>query len=795
MRAPLFTGYSILLATTLLPWCASAAPPALTTVAAVRAVSYEQAAKGLPVDVHGIVTYFDHALLNMYVQDATGSIYVRANHDYPVVEGSRVEIRGKTGAGYTTQIEPTTIREISRGPLPAPAFVDYAEAAEHKNDCRFVTMEGVVRSSTLQSVARVHVHLLQLEVAGHMVDAVISNDTRLNPARFLDATVRVTGNVGGNFDARDQILGLQIVSSRASQVVLVSPPATPFQRIPLISLDGLLRSDRAVRPMERIRTAGVLTLYDPGDDMVIEDGDDTLLIETRQMDAMPIGERVEVTGFPTAINGSPALELAQAFPQGGVTPLRERVVSFTEAMSGLYNDDLVALEGELVSETQESHLDTLTLRSGSRIFQAVYRKRPADPDPIPVYQPGTKLRVAGVCIVRIRGFWGSVGSFQVHMRTAEDIRVVAWPTWWTVRNLLFVTCGLLGAVLGVLGWGVWVRRRLNQNEKLLRQRVEAEGTRLETLARLERQRSHILELINSFEPLPRVFSEIYRFTADMWPGVKAYAHVLENRKLHMVDGAALSGSEAERLQEVDPGYSLEPCAVAVRKRTLVSVPGARPLWSRRLISSHGEVLGTMTFEGRIGESVSFNQAAFNFGCNLAAIAIDNRRLYEALLHRSEHDQLTGLPNRVLVEARLENALRVARESRGCVAILFLDLDEFKSVNDTYSHRVGDLYLCEAARRFQSCLRESDVLGRVGGDEFMAVITELTNPAQAREIASRILRAMQEPFVMNGITMRGSVSIGVAILERAGATASELKHQADEAMYASKRAGGNRISFA
>jgi diguanylate cyclase (GGDEF)-like protein len=794
MRGPIFVGFPFLLAMVLVPCCAGAAPPALTTVAAVRALTSAQAAESRPVDLKGIVTFYDHAQQVFFFQDSTGSIYVHTEHDYPVAAGSRVEIHGTTGPGYTTEIDPTEIRETSRGPLPKPIFVSYAEAARHENDCRFVTMEGIVRSSTLQTVGQSRVYLLDFEVDHRMMEIAISNDPHFDPVQLLDATVRATGNLSGDFNARDQIVGLQLTVSDAGQVVVLKPAARNFSEIPVIPLGILVRSDSMMLPPERIRTQGVLTLYDPGERMVIKDGDDTLPIQTRQMDPMTIGQRVEVTGFPAAINGSPALEMAQAVAAGGVTPLSARDISFADAMSGKFSNDLVALEGEVVSETREHHLDTLTVRSGNRIFQALYRKSLEDMDPIPWYEPGTKIRVEGVCIVHTRGFWGSVESFQMHLRSERDIRVLALPSWWTVRHMLFLTSGLLGAVLLIFGWGIWMRRRLGIQEALLRQKVELEAARLDNMARLERQRSHILELINSFEPLNRVFDAIHRYAAELWPGVHVYAHVLHNRKLTLVAGSGLNDEEIARLQVIDPSHSSEPCAVAVRTRSLASHTQPLPVWSRAMISSQGEILGAMTFECAADSPVRFNQNAFDFGCNLAAVAIDNRRLYESALHRSEHDQLTGLPNRVLLDARLDEALRRAHETQGLVAILFLDLDGFKAVNDNHSHRIGDLYLCEVAHRFQSCLRESDALGRVGGDEFIVVIADMLDPALASEVAARLLQAMKAPFVVEDITIQGSVSIGVAVFQDVGDTAGELKHQADAAMYAAKRAGGGQISF-
>jgi diguanylate cyclase (GGDEF)-like protein len=800
-RAPRCLAIS-LLAMGFVPILAKAAPSALTTVAQVRALTYEQASEARPVTLKGVITFYDHAQEVVFFQDETGPIYIHVAHDFPVVAGSRVEIKGVTGQGYTPEIEPTDIQENSRGPLPKPAVVDYAEASRHEDDCRYVTMEGIVRAATVQTITTTtqsRVYLLQFEVDHHRMDLAISlagsEQPEFTPAELLDATVRATGNLSGAFNAHDEIVGLQLTVNSSKQLTILKPAERRYNEIPVDRLGAILRSDRALRPAERIRTKGVLTLYDPGERMVVKDGEDTVPIETRQMDPMAIGQQIEVTGFPSALNGSPALESAQAFPAGGVTPLAAQDISFADAMSGRFSNDLVALEGEVVSETHESHLDTLTLRNGNSVFQAVFSKRPTDPDTIPAYEPGTRLRIEGVCIVHLRGFWGVVESFQIHLRSGQDVRVLALPSWWTVRHMLFVTTGLLAAVLLVFAWGVWMRRRLVMQETLLRQKAEQEAVRFDAAARLERQRSHILELINSFEPLPRVFEAIHRFAAEMWPGIEVYSHTLQNRRLILLAGSHLSEADKERLQSVDPTHSPEPCARCVSTRKMVARSTPHPLWSRALVSSHGEILGAMTFECDAAAPVAFNQEAFDFGCHLAAIAIDNRRLYENALHRSEHDQLTGLPNRVLVDARLEDALLHARESKGAVAILFLDLDNFKTVNDTHSHRVGDLYLCEVAHRFRACLRESDVLGRVGGDEFIVVIADMLDESLAREVAARLVQSMQVPFYVEEITIRGSVSIGVAIFQDFGSTASELKHQADAAMYAAKRAGGGRVRFA
>ena len=794
MRRMVSLGVRLLWLVACLSCCAWAEPPFLTNIASVRDLTPANAAKGLPVRLRATITYNNSLERTMFIQDSTGFLYVLPDRPYAFSAGTLVEIAGKTSSSYTTQVESTDVREISAGTLPQPPLVDYKAAARHDNDCRYVSMRGIIRAASFQRTGESRLYLLQLEVDGNMIDVVVSEYRDFHPDQLLDATVEVMGVLGGRFDSTDQIVGLQINVSNSDSVKILAPGDRDPSHIRLTPLGELFRSDLGLMEKSRLRTRGVVTLYDAGEKLVIMDGNSNLLARTRQMDPLEIGQQIEVTGFPSAIDGSAGVELAQFSPSGGVSPLSPRDISFAEAMSGKYENGLVSLEGEVVSGTHESHLDTLILRSGDRMFQAVFRKNLGDPDPIPSYQTGTRLRVTGVCLVHVRGFWGAVESFQIHLRSAQDLTVIAMPSWWTVKHLLLVISGLLGIVFVAFIWGLLMRRRLASQEELLRRNIQSEAARLATLARLERQRSYILELINSFEPLRSVVSAIHIHTDEMWPGTFSYAHMLQNRKLILIAHSRLSAQDIERLKIVDPANSPEACANAIRTRSLMELSQIRTAWSRPLISSNGEILGTMTFESEDDQKVVMNQDAFDFGCHLAAIAIDNRRLYEGVLHRSQHDQLTGLANRALIDVRIEEALDRGRETQCLAGVLFLDLDDFKAVNDNHSHRVGDLYLCEVARRFEACLRSCDTLGRVGGDEFIIVIGDLLSPDEPRVVAQRLVKSMKSPIIVEGFALHGSVSVGLAIFPEDGESLHELKHQADAAMYAAKRAGGNQVRF-
>ena len=799
IREPICVGYrGVFLAMLLLAWIplqAQFVQIPLKNVAVVRHLPAGQAAKALPVDVTGVVTYSNPLEGDVFIQEGDGWIYVEPDKQYAIAPGSRVEVKGRTGASYSTQIVATSIQVTGKAPLPKPVFLSYREAVNPANDCRYVTMQGIVRAASYQTTAGSSLYLLRMEDSGKMIDVVVRDFPEFSPSRLLDATVRVTGALGGTFDATNaRILGLRLNVSSSASIQVIRAGGTGTANHELIPLPALPESNEVLRVGHRVFTSGIVTLYDPGEKLVIQDGNSSLLVETRQTDPVNIGQRVEATGFLKAVDGVAVLDTGQfSIMPGGVT-LTPPLVTFADAMTGVYTDKLVSIDGEVISQTRQNHLDTINLRAGNNVFPIVFRKRASEVDPFPTYVRGTRVRATGVCVVHVRGFWGAVESIQVQVRSPADVTVLAKASWWTLAHLLLATSATLGFALLALVWGLRMRWRLLDKEKLLRIKSEQEALRLSTLARMEQQRSHILELVNSFQPLPIVLSAIQAYADEMWEGCRGYTHVLKNRRLELMTPAHLAQETIARLQDLDPSESEEACAEAVRSHGLVGPNESRNAWSRPILSSGGEMLGTMTFEGGEGDPLPLNMKAFEFGCNLAAVAIDNRRLYEDVLYRSEHDQLTGLANRTLVHKRLEESLERAHESRLHAALLYLDLDDFKHVNDSYTHRVGDAYLVEVAKRFRACLRDSDTLGRIGGDEFIAVLTDLGDAETAHAIAARLVQAMEEPFAIEGHTIRGAVSIGLAFYPSSSSSAIGIMQFADHAMYAAKRAGGNQVSY-
>jgi len=174
---------------------------------------------------------------------------------------------------------------------------------------------------------------------------------------------------------------------------------------------------------------------------------------------------------------------------------------------------------------------------------------------------------------------------------------------------------------------------------------------------------------------------------------------------------------------------------------------------------------------------------------------DRKITEERIRFMAQHDVLTGLPNRGLLRDRVEQALRRSLRTNRVSALMMLDLDHFKEVNDSFGHQVGDALLIEVARRLTACVRESDTVSRLGGDEFVVLFAETTTAADAKRVARKILIELARPFLLKRHQVRIGASVGISIFPGDGSDFDSLLRAADEAMYRVKEAGRNNFAFA
>lgn len=173
---------------------------------------------------------------------------------------------------------------------------------------------------------------------------------------------------------------------------------------------------------------------------------------------------------------------------------------------------------------------------------------------------------------------------------------------------------------------------------------------------------------------------------------------------------------------------------------------------------------------------------------------DRKEAEDRIRRLAHHDTLTGLPNRNLLNDRMNHALARIKRHGGHMAVLYVDLDKFKPVNDSLGHEAGDFVLQEVARKLAQCVRSSDTVSRVGGDEFVVVVEEITKPGEAALVAKKILDAMDTPTIYQGHACHVGASIGIALFPQDGTSIEEVNKAADLAMYRVKHSGRNGYCF-
>ncbi|HEY9199495.1 MAG TPA: EAL domain-containing protein [Gammaproteobacteria bacterium] len=192
--------------------------------------------------------------------------------------------------------------------------------------------------------------------------------------------------------------------------------------------------------------------------------------------------------------------------------------------------------------------------------------------------------------------------------------------------------------------------------------------------------------------------------------------------------------------------------------------------------------------GRLGDNLNLMLDA------LAQRERDLRTAQADVEQLATHDALTQLPNRVLLMDRLDQAVIAAQRERNPVALLVIDLDRFKTINDSLGHHIGDYLICQVAGRLSECIGHSDTLARFGGDEFAVVLSEAAEPADAGHLAQRIIAAIRQPYTIEDHILNTSCSIGIAVYPVDGTDAQTLVRNADTAMYHAKESGRNTFEF-
>jgi diguanylate cyclase (GGDEF)-like protein len=742
--------FAILLGCTPVAWAGTPAP--LTSLRAITALSKADAERKLAVAFEATVTYFRDYEPTLFVQDDGKAIYIHCARNLSLAPGDRVLIQGTTDVNFLPFVNSDSITVLRHGTLPKPVPATFAEMIQGRLDCVYVVAHGVIRLADVQLSSGRHVTQLELSMKGGYVGITMDNGDPARLNNWLDSEVEITGTNAGRFDGKMQQTGVLLhVTSFEGVKILRQATEDPWS-IPLTPMDRVLIGFNVDEHTPRVRVEGTITYYHQTQMAVLQDGSRSIRVLTPEIDALRVGDRAEAIGVPFVDNGFLTIKMGAIRSTGVATPVVPVPVTWDELASSKYAFDLVSIEGTVESQVQEQAQDVYIIRSEGNLFSAtvrhpfVYEWGVVKPPPaMPWIAPGSKVRVTGVAILDDGNPFNGAMAFGILLRSADDVAVIASPSWLNIQNLTRIVIILLLVVIGAGAWGWALMRKIHRQTTAMAARTEAEAC-------LERSRSRILEDINGATPLAEIIEQITDMVSCKLDGAPCCCQITDGARL----GVCPPDNENLRIVQMSIHSRSGPLLGSL-------VAGLHPL-------SKTSVLET---------------EALAVGAGLVTLAIETRRLYSDLLRRSEFDLLTDIQNRFSFDKGLDAQINEARLNAGVFGLIYVDLDEFKQVNDECGHQVGDLYLQAVAMRMKHQVRSVDMLARIGGDEFAVLVPEVRKRADVEEIALRIERSFDEPVVVAEYVLHASASVGIAVYPEDALSKDGLLNAADSAMYKTK----------
>ncbi|HUB52294.1 MAG TPA: GGDEF domain-containing protein [Terracidiphilus sp.] len=729
----------------------------LNSVSAVKSLKRDEARQQLSVDFEATVLYSRLYQYTLFVEQDGVPIYVSAHTSLNLVPGDRVRIQGTTRPSFRTYVVSSQIDLLGHGPVPVPEKVTYEQLRSGDTDCQLITVKAHILSADFLSSGPNGQVTTSLEILidGEKAEATLDSSDPALLKELLDADVEITGVSGEQFDNKMQQTGILLhVQNRDWMKILSRNQADPWS-LPITPMN-LLYGGYAMRDLsQRMRVHGTITYYEPGSAIVLEDGAKSVWVTTATAEPMRIGDMADAIGFPDVRDGFLYLTRSEIRDSGVQAPVVPALLTWRDlAMggneSGGHSFDLVSIEGRVATAVRQGVQDEYVLEADGHVFSAIMRHpAPGRGAPLPTMREvaiGSRLRVTGICMLQSANPFNGGVPFNILLRSYDDIETVAQPPWFDVRHLTMIVIAL---VLVIFLFGirvVWTERQAR--------RYNAHQ------AYLERRRGKILEDINNARPLAEILERITGLVSARLNGTPCWCKV--------ADGATLGSCPSEEF--------------LARLRVV----------THEITGRSGGVLGNM-YAAFAARSKPDNEEgeALKQATGLATLAIETSRLYSDLVHRSEFDLLTDIHNRFSLEKHLEGVIDEARQSAGIFGLLYVDLNDFKLVNDQFGHRTGDLYLQEVALRMKRQLRPGDVLARLGGDEFAVVVLRIHSRTDVEVISHRLERCFEQPFACDGQSISGSASIGIAMYPDDSATRDGLLSAADAAMYVAKQSKPRR----
>ncbi|HLJ50503.1 MAG TPA: ATP-binding protein [Bryobacteraceae bacterium] len=454
------------------PPAATAVLAPATSIAEIRKAPATSQNASRPVSLRAVVTFYDRDWHILFVQDATGGIFVHTPGAFDVSTWDDVELQGvvKPG-GFAPLIDQAVFRVRGRRPPPEPLRLSSENLFSGGYDSQWVQTEGVV-----QSIRRVYQHIaigIRSGLYRYSLHIPYPSERPL-PTNLLDSTVRVSGAQGTVINERGQLIGITLYTPDLSYIQTLKS-GREDREIPVRPIGSLLKFSLREDWQHRVAVRGTVEYQRLRErELYISDGTAGLLVHTDQEEVFQPGERVKATGFATPGEISPSLEDSTVSRLPEPTSLQPVSVDARGALSGNYNGQVVRVDSYLVSRVLQSSEQVLTLQAGDVLFTASLENGGAE-DSLRDLRPDSLLRLTGVCVVRSAERDGVPRSFQILLRGPEDVTVVRSASWWT-RGRVVGVAAWLGAVMLCSAVWIWIlTRRVRQQTQIIGAKLKTEA--------------------------------------------------------------------------------------------------------------------------------------------------------------------------------------------------------------------------------------------------------------------------------------------------------------------------------
>lgn len=729
----------------------------LTTIDSVVRLGNDRARSAYPVHIRGEVTYVDAEWGMLFLRDSSGSIFASIGRNLKLKIGDAVDLAGVTSPGAVAPVVvASSVKVVGHQASLLAKASDLASLQSGAEDGAYVVTSGILRPGT-----PVWNHTSLLLVDGSTSLPILIPGGRDNPKALsmIGTKVMVRAVCGSQLDSNNRRIGAELFVGSSEEIHVEEPNWKGAFETPVLSIRQVEDISTEGRLIPAVHIRGTVLWVGAGA-IVLEDGSGSVYIESSSEMGFDRGTILDAVGFPEVRQNSIVLADA-AIHTLGTDQFRELSFvsrSVSEAVKYGRDGDSVQLSGKLISQELRGKNNIFVLKEHGKQFEVLVAAATSGNNLVTVI-PGSVLQASGTLrIVRHRN--GVLDSIQLLVDSPSRIvikndREINW------RLLLSIVGAFTAA--GVLLWIVQLRRALRIKTRLIRQQLEHE-------AKLESRYRRLFE-----RNLAAVFSWLP--SGEITDCNQAFVQLLGCDAPSQVIGksywAFLKGES-----RIEVGQALQRGEINGREISL-----------RRADGDTIYLLENTTFVETESEGHYETTALDVTQARQAKLELQRAR--DEAQHESENDPLTGLANRRFFSQLVDAQLETAAIHQQPFALLYLDLDGFKAVNDTLGHVVGDLLLQKVAARLSSHMFSGDTLCRIGGDEFAVLLTRPESVTASHVVAGDMLKALDHPVEVGDQEITIGASIGISKYPELASDYITLLQQADSAMYVAKREGKNR----